>query len=66
MPDPDPVGGELGVKMFEAFQVHSPGTDIVTDALGCWSALDGIAASHSAIRTSSGRPHGSPSSAFEI
>ena len=33
----------------------APGTEVVTDALGCWSALDGIAASHRAIRTGSGR-----------
>ena len=33
----------------------APETEVVTDALGCWSALDGIAASHSAIRTGSGR-----------
>ena len=33
----------------------APGTKVVTDALGCWSALDGIAASHRAIRTGSGR-----------
>ncbi len=33
----------------------APGTEVVTDALHCWNALDGIAASHSAIRTGSGR-----------
>ena len=33
----------------------APGTEVVTAALGCWSALDGIAASRRAIRTGSGR-----------
>ena len=33
----------------------APGTEVVTDALGCWNALDGVAASHRAIRTGSGR-----------
>ena len=33
----------------------APGTEVIADALGCWSALDGIAASHRAIRTGSGR-----------
>lgn len=33
----------------------APGTEVVTDALGCWSALHGIAASHRTIRTGSGR-----------
>ncbi len=33
----------------------APGTEVVTDALHCWNALDGIAASHRAIRTGSGR-----------
>ena len=33
----------------------APGTAVVTDGLGCWSALDEIACSHRAIRTGSGR-----------
>ena len=33
----------------------APGTAVVTDGLGCWSALDEIACSHQAIRTGSGR-----------
>ena len=31
------------------------GAAVVTDGLGCWSALDEIACSHQAIRTGSGR-----------
>ena len=33
----------------------APGAAVVTDGLGCWSALDEIACSHQAIRTGSGR-----------
>ncbi len=33
----------------------APGTEGVTDALPCWNALDGLAASHRAIRPGSGR-----------
>ena len=33
----------------------APGTAVVTDGLGCWSALDEAACSHRAIRTGSGR-----------
>ena len=33
----------------------APGTAVVTDGLGCWSALDETACSHQAIRTGSGR-----------
>ncbi len=33
----------------------APGAAVVTDGLGCWSALDEIACSHQAIRTRSGR-----------
>ena len=33
----------------------APGAAVVTDGLGCWSALDEIACSHRAIRTGSGR-----------
>ena len=33
----------------------APGAAVVTDGLGCWSALDKIACSHQAIRTGSGR-----------
>ena len=33
----------------------APGAAVVTDGLGCWSALDGAACSHRAIRTGSGR-----------
>ena len=33
----------------------APGTDIVTDGLGCWQALDAVAANHRAIRTGPGR-----------
>ena len=32
-----------------------PGAAVVTDGLGCWSALDEAACSHQAIRTWSGR-----------
>ena len=37
----------------------APGAAVVTDGLGCWSALDEAACSHRAIRTGSG-PTGSP------
>ena len=40
---------EIGAKHWLA-----PGAAVVTDGLGCWSALD-IACSHQAIRTGSGR-----------
>ena len=33
----------------------APGAAVVTDGLGCWSALDEAACSHRAIRTGSGR-----------
>ena len=33
----------------------APGAAVVTDGLGCWSALDEAACSHQAIRTGSGR-----------
>ena len=33
----------------------APGAAVVTDGLGCWSALDETACSHRAIRTGSGR-----------
>ena len=33
----------------------APGTEVVTDALRCWNALDDLAGSHRAIRTGSGR-----------
>ena len=33
----------------------APGAAVVTDGLGCWSALNEIACSHQAIRTGSGR-----------
>ena len=33
----------------------APGTAVVTDGLGCWSALDEITCSQQAIRTGSGR-----------
>ena len=39
-----------GVKLWLA-----PGAAVVTDGLGCWSALDEAACSHQAIRTGSGR-----------
>ena len=34
---------------------RGPGAAVVTDGLGCWSALDEAACSHQAIRTGSGR-----------
>ena len=33
----------------------APGAAVVTDGLGCWSALEEAACSHQAIRTGSGR-----------
>ena len=33
----------------------APGSEVLTDGLRCWNALDGIAKSHRAIRTGSGR-----------
>ena len=33
----------------------APGAEVVTDGLGCWSALDEAACSHQTIRTGSGR-----------
>ena len=33
----------------------APGAEVVTDGLRCWNALDGVAGSHRAIRTGSGR-----------
>ena len=33
----------------------APGAAVVTDGLGCWSALEEVACSHQAIRTGSGR-----------
>ena len=33
----------------------APGAAVVTDGLGCWSALDETTCSHQAIRTGSGR-----------
>ena len=33
----------------------APGAAVVTDGLGCWSALDEAVCSHRAIRTGSGR-----------
>ena len=33
----------------------APGTEVVTDALSCWSTLDGTAASHEASCAGSGR-----------
>ena len=39
----------------------APGSEVLTDGLRCWNALDGVVGSHRAIRTGSGavgRPHG--------
>ena len=40
----------------------APGSEVLTDGLRCWNALDGVVGSHRAIRTGSGagRPHGAP------
>ena len=33
----------------------APGSEVLTDGLRCWNALDGVVGSHRAIRTGSGR-----------
>ena len=33
----------------------APGSEVLTDSLRCWNALDGVVGSHRAIRTGSGR-----------
>ena len=33
----------------------APGSEVLTDCLRCWNALDGVVGSHRAIRTGSGR-----------
>ena len=33
----------------------APGSEVLTDGLRCWNALDGIAGNHRALRTGSGR-----------
>ena len=55
-----PAGlGEGQVSEFVEDAPHkhwlAPGAAVVTDGLGCWSALDEAACSHRAIRTGSGR-----------
>ena len=39
---------------------RAPGSEVLTDGLRCWNALDGVVGSHRAIRTPGGRPPASP------
>ena len=54
--------GQAPVKGFRKREIArgakhwlAPGAAVVTDGLGCWSALEEAACSHQAIRTGSGR-----------
>ena len=56
------LGRRLGVKGFRKREIArgakrwlAPGSEVLTDGLRCWNALDGVVGSHRAIRTGSGR-----------